>query len=166
MDIFYPHDWDRVNWGWSRVNWGWSSIYLKIGLNWPNRQFCLAGCSKTNGTQDFDFFNCHGCQIIIFCEIHYYWSAHIFWVCCFSLSQCDSVGRVTEYALPWLTRLGSIFYFHIPYSRHYNLLDENCSWILISIQKFEKKLLLINDQKKKKKCFFFKSGSKNKHKSI
>ena len=32
-----------------------------------------------NGTQDFIFFNCHGCQTFILAEIHWYLSPHIFW---------------------------------------------------------------------------------------
>ena len=29
------------------------------------------------GSQDFDFFNCHGCRIFILCEIHCYFCPHI-----------------------------------------------------------------------------------------
>ena len=40
------------------------------------------------GSQDFDFFNCHGCRIFILCEIHCYFCPHILWVYYFRLSQC------------------------------------------------------------------------------
>ena len=40
------------------------------------------------GSQDFDFFNCHGCRILILCEIHCYFCPHILWVYYFRLGQC------------------------------------------------------------------------------
>ena len=45
-----------------------------------------------NGSQDFNFFNCHGCRLFILCEIHCNLSSHIFWVyygVYFSLSQSE-----------------------------------------------------------------------------
>ena len=40
-----------------------------------------------NGSQDFHFFNCPGCQIFISLEIHCYLCPHIFWVYYFSIRQ-------------------------------------------------------------------------------
>ena len=41
-----------------------------------------------NGSQDFDFINCHGYRLFILCELHCYLCPHIFWVYYFGLSQC------------------------------------------------------------------------------
>ena len=41
-----------------------------------------------NGTQGFDFFNCHWCRLFILCEIHCCLCPHIFWVYYFIFSQC------------------------------------------------------------------------------
>ena len=46
-----------------------------------------------NGSQDFHFFNCSGCRILILCEIHCYVCPHIFGIYYFSLSQCDLLFR-------------------------------------------------------------------------
>ena len=43
-----------------------------------------------NGTQDFNFFNCHGCQTFILAEIHCYLSPHIFWTYYFIPKWCIS----------------------------------------------------------------------------
>ena len=66
-------------------------IYLKIGPNWPNRQCCLAGSSKT-APRILIFLIAIGADYSfdILCEIHCYLCPHIFWVYYFSLSQCGS----------------------------------------------------------------------------
>jgi hypothetical protein len=47
-----------------------SPFTSKIGPNGLNWHCCLAG-----SPQDFDFFNCYGCQIKFLAEIHCYLSA-------------------------------------------------------------------------------------------
>ena len=54
--------------------WAWLAVLFSLLLQ--------------NGSQDFHFFNCLGCQIFILCEIHCYLCPHIFWLYYFSLSQC------------------------------------------------------------------------------
>ena len=54
---------------------------------------------------------CHGCRIFILCEIHCYWSAHIFWVYYFSLSQCDAELKVFFISL--LTHSWAILFSNI-----------------------------------------------------
>ena len=62
--------------------------YLKIGLNWPNRQCCLAGSSKT-APRILIFFNWNGCQSFILCENYWDPCTHIFAIQYFSYKHCD-----------------------------------------------------------------------------
>ena len=63
-----------------------------------------------NGSQDFDFFNCHGCRLSILCEIHCYLDPHILWVYYFSLSQCDILGSSST-VLPACQAVPSVIVF-------------------------------------------------------
>ena len=68
--------------------------------NWAKlaKSAVLFSWQLQKGSQDFDFFNCHGCRIFILCEIHCYFCPHIFWVYYFSLRQCDSIHTSFEKA--------------------------------------------------------------------
>ena len=52
-----------------------------------------------NGSQDFDFFNRHGCRLLISCEIHCYFCPYIFWAYYFSLSQCVLCLKIPSFFL-------------------------------------------------------------------
>ena len=60
-----------------------------IPQNWAKlaKSAALFSWQLQHGSQDFDFFNWHGCRLFILCEIHCYLCPHIFWVYYFSLSQ-------------------------------------------------------------------------------
>ena len=59
--------------------------------NWAKLAESAVLFSLQNGSQDFDFFICHGCRLFISCEIHYYLCPQIFWVYYFSLRQCENL---------------------------------------------------------------------------
>ena len=75
---------------------------LNIGPNWPNWQCSLAG------SQDFYFFNRHGCRLFILCEIHCYLCPHIFRVYYFSLSLCAMAPPDFDRSVNPTTTIGDI----------------------------------------------------------
>ena len=63
--------------------------FSPFAVNMLNWLCCLTGSSKT-APRILIFFQCHGCQYFILCEIHCYLCPHIFWIYYFSLSHSDS----------------------------------------------------------------------------
>ena len=114
-------------------------MYLKTGPHWPNWQCCLAGLQ--NGSQEFDFFNCLGCQIFILCAIHCYFCPHIFWVYYSCLSHCGPfVKKKKVIVLSKLTKIYSqnrIIYFYYSLIFLVQTKAESVKWLLPFTKSFE-----------------------------
>ena len=107
------------------------------GLEFPKNP----GSKRLKRSRDFGIPS-PGCQIFILCEIHCYWSAHIFWVHYFSLSQCGPCPIWCNLLWKYVFCLFSTARFISSYLKHVNLfyqknrikLTEMSTWSLEQIK--------------------------------
>ena len=60
---------------------------VHLSQNWAKLAVLFSWLLQ-NGSQDFDFFNCHEGRLFNLCETHCYFCPQILWAFHFSLSQC------------------------------------------------------------------------------
>ena len=105
MKVWYP-------WQLKKIKILGAVLELPVPFTSKMGQMGWIGSAVQNGTQDFEFFNCHGCITFILAEIHCYLSALKIWHNNLFLSGVGSIyfRQLSFFAIQVLLYKNSIFF--------------------------------------------------------